>query len=372
MVGLASRVRDLAEATPATRDRVVDAVRAAAISVVILWHWVGSLTHRGLDGTVVMPNPIDEVPGGWLATWVLNVVPLFFVVGGFANLAAWDASRADTAAFLRRRLSRLLAPVAVWVTLWLAVELVAALVAAAGSGRHRWLWQWFPGVLTPLWFVLAYVGVTVAVPLTARWHRRHGTRALAVLAGAVVLGDVLARGWGLSVVGWVSGALVWVAVHQLGYVWRDRGEGFGARTRAATAVTGLGALLVLTGLLGYPRSMVAVQGQGESNLWPPNATVLALAVFQLGLVWLLAPAAAALLRRRRVWQPVVAVNAAALTLFVWHMTAYAAVFWLTERIGLAPGGRPTSDWVVARPLWLLAPGLVLALLVAIFVRFERR
>jgi hypothetical protein len=30
-----------------------------------------------------MPNPIHVVPGGWLATWLLQVMPVFFLVGGY-------------------------------------------------------------------------------------------------------------------------------------------------------------------------------------------------------------------------------------------------------------------------------------------------
>ncbi|MGH3910881.1 MAG: acyltransferase family protein, partial [Pseudonocardiaceae bacterium] len=87
---------------------MVDATRAAAILVVIAWHWAGSMTHCDADGTLVMPNPIADVPGGWLATWVLQVMPAFFVVGGFANLASWNSalrSGSGSAEFLRRRMA---------------------------------------------------------------------------------------------------------------------------------------------------------------------------------------------------------------------------------------------------------------------------
>lgn len=118
--------------------------------------------------------------------------------------------------------------------------------------------------------------------------------------------------------------------------------------------------------------MVAGAGEDGSNLWPTNATVVALAVLQLGLIWLVAPAAARVLRRTVLWRPIVAVNAAALTLFVWHMTAYAAVFVLVEQLGFVPAGRASPSWVLARPLWLLGPAVVLAGLVAVFLRVERR
>jgi hypothetical protein len=88
-------------ATPAGRDRTVDLMRAVSIAVVVLWHWAGSVTHRR-DGEIVMPNPIDQVPLLWLATWVGQVMPVFFLVGGFANLAG-DRAAGSARAFLRAR-----------------------------------------------------------------------------------------------------------------------------------------------------------------------------------------------------------------------------------------------------------------------------
>jgi hypothetical protein len=357
-------VAALADATPAGRDRVVDAVRAAAIVVVILWHWVGSLTHRGPDGVIVMPNPVDVVPGGWLATWVLQVMPAFFVVGGFANLAGWDAAGRRAGVFLRRRARRLFAPLGVWIVGWLAVEVVATLAGAATP-----LIAWFPGVLTPLWFLGVYALVTALVPVTARWHRRAGVSTFLLLALAVGAAEVVRLGVGGPVTGGVSSALVWLLVHQLGYVWRDRGR-LTAREALGVVGAGLGGLAVLTGLLGYPRSMVG--GAEGSNLWPTTPAVVALAVLQLGLVALVAPALDRLLRRRRPWRCVVAVNATAMTLFVWHMTAFAVVFLLVEHLGAAPGGVPDPGWLAARPLWLVAPAVVLAALVVVFRRVESR
>jgi hypothetical protein len=58
----------LVDATPATRDRVVDLLRAASICVVVLWHWSLSITHWRDDGTLTMPNPIGDVPGEWALT----------------------------------------------------------------------------------------------------------------------------------------------------------------------------------------------------------------------------------------------------------------------------------------------------------------
>jgi hypothetical protein len=68
----------LVDATPVTRDRVVDLLRVASICVVVLWHWSLSITHWRSDGTLTMPNPIGDVPGKWSLTWVLQVMPVLF------------------------------------------------------------------------------------------------------------------------------------------------------------------------------------------------------------------------------------------------------------------------------------------------------
>jgi hypothetical protein len=157
--------------------------------------------------------------------------------------------------------------------------------------------------------------------------------------------------------------------HQLGYLWRTDGAAWTTGRRAGIAAAGMFGLVLLT-TLGYPRSMVALPSDTESNMFPPNATIAALATFQLGLILLAAPLAARPLQRRWVWRVVVAVNATALTLFVWHMTAYAGFLWIFESLGGRLSAEPTLQWWLQRPWWLLGPGLVLAALVALFARAE--
>jgi peptidoglycan/LPS O-acetylase OafA/YrhL len=126
----------LAEATPAGRDRAIDFLRALAIGVVVIWHWALSVTHR-TGGRLVMPNPIHDVPLGLLATWLFQVLPVFFIVGGYANLAAWDSvgrSGGGPGRFLRKRLARLLGPTAVFAVVWLVVEVALRLPAPGYPG----------------------------------------------------------------------------------------------------------------------------------------------------------------------------------------------------------------------------------------------
>ena len=69
---------------------------------------------------------------------------------------------------------------------------------------------------------------------------------------------------------------------------------------------------------------------------------------------------------RRNHTATVLANGVAMTVFCWHMTALVAVIGLAGLVGLELGDQATLGWWLARPLWVLLPGVVLAGLVALF------
>jgi peptidoglycan/LPS O-acetylase OafA/YrhL len=352
-------VDDLVEATPAARDRVVDLLRALSIAVVVLWHWSLSITHWR-DGALTMPNPVGDVPGLWAATWLLQVMPVFFFVGGYANLAGWQAARRDgagaAARFLRSRLRRLLGPVVPWLGCWLAVDLAGR----AAGGRS--VVEWGIVVFVPLWFLGVYAGVVLATPVTARLHARWRWRVPAALATAALTADALrvSHERGESVAGLAGSACVWLFCHQLGYFWRDGTLLAAGRRRAGALVAvGVGGLVVLTAVGPYPAAMVATRGGGTSNMFPTTACIAALATFQLGAVLWLHPRLDAWLQRRSAWRAVVAANGLAMPVFCWHMTALVAFLSLYERAGFTLSAEPTAEWWLTRPVWVVGPGIVL-------------
>jgi hypothetical protein len=369
----------LVDATPDSRDRVVDLLRAVSICVVVVWHWTFSILHWH-DGALRMPNPVGDVPGLWAATWLLQVMPLFFLVGGYANLAGWEATvrrGGGAREFLAKRFARLLRPVAVYVVAWTVLDL-----AWRASGGRSVL-DWGLVVFVPLWFLGVYAGVVALVPVTARLHggagahngRRRAVGTLAALAIGVAVADIARLGYGVDAgggTGLAGSAFVWVLCHQLGYWWRDGSlVAGGRRVAVAVTATGLGALALLTGLGPYSRSMVAIRGEDTSNMFPTTACIAALAVLQLGVVLLVRDRLDAWLRRRRpAWRAVVAANGVAMTVFCWHMTALVAFVGLYQAAGLTLPAEPTAGWWLARPVWLVGPGVVLALLVAGLARFE--
>src|SRR3954451_10757500 len=113
----------LAAATPATRDRYVDLLRVGSLGVVVLGHWLMAVVVTGPDGAVRTTNLLTIVPTLQPLTWLLQVMPVFFLVGGFSHATAVASVRrrgGRYADFVRSRAGRLLRPTAVFVAVWLA------------------------------------------------------------------------------------------------------------------------------------------------------------------------------------------------------------------------------------------------------------
>jgi Acyltransferase family len=63
-------------------------MRGFSLLIVIAWHWCFTIILWKSDGPHAT-NPIGFTDGMWTITWLLQVMPLFFYVGGFSNLVAW-------------------------------------------------------------------------------------------------------------------------------------------------------------------------------------------------------------------------------------------------------------------------------------------
>lgn len=367
-------VRELVDATPNDRDRVVDLVRGFSIGVVVLWHWTFSVT-RWSDGALSMPNPIGEASGLWLLTWIFQVMPLFFVVGGFSNLAGWTSlskqrSTGVGRSFVVSRAKRLGLPAGAMLGTWLVLD-VAIRTFRPGTPS---VFAWGAVVFVPLWFLATYGAVTALVPITARLHRAAPATTLVVLIASIALADTVRFGLGVHAAGYVTTAAVWLFAHQLGYLWRDGTlVSCGRDVLIAMTLAGLVGLVVTTNTGIYPRSTVAVEGEWLSNMFPTTAPIACLAVFQLGLVLLARPALNRwLVRSRSAWNAVVSVNAVAMTVFCWHMTALVAAVAVWNLAGFELLAEPTVAWWIQRPVWLIAPAVALVPLARLFMRVELR
>ncbi|MFM6850780.1 MAG: acyltransferase family protein, partial [Terrabacter sp.] len=315
-------------ATPAERDRWVDTLRVGSLLVVVLGHWL--MVAITPDGRIT--NALAVVPGLQPLTWLLQVMPLFFLVGGVAHahtLASLErrhqAGPGRYAAFFRARARRLLRPTLAFLAAWVALGVAAHLTGLTARPGDAGRLARDALVMVPqlLWFVGIYLGACAFAPLMRRLHERFGMAVVAVLVVLAVVVDVVRFSGGPGLVGNLNFALVWLALHQLGFAWRD-----GLLTTARgwlMAVAGYGAMGLAVAFGPYPVSMVGLPGEAVSNMAPPTAALLAQGVGICGLAVVLRPVMARVLARPRVWRVVVSVAPFAMTAFLWHLTALMAV-----------------------------------------------
>jgi len=360
----------LAERTPAERNRYVDLLRALSIMAVISGHWLIAAPHL-VDGHVQLGHMLGIAPWTQWLTWGFQVMPVFFIVGGYSNSASWSAAARSNRKYgdwLAGRLDRLFGPLMPLILIWAIAGVVAHLAGVAPQvvklGSQA--------ALVPTWFLSVYLLMVMLVPLTFRAWQRWGFYSLAGLIVGAALIDLIGFRSTLGWLRWVNYLFVWLSVHQLGYAWRD-GRFSTTWKRILLCVAGLLSLWALIRFADYPRSMVGVPGSGESNTLPPTLAMLALGCAQAGLLWSLESPARRLLNNVRFWAATVLINGMIMTIYLWHLTLMVAVIAISavnDGVGLHlyPG---SSGWWATRPLWMGMLALLLIPFIALFGWLER-
>jgi hypothetical protein len=365
-----SRAREMAIKAPVERNRYVDFLRAFSILAVVVGHWLVAAPSMK-DGAVEGGHLLGIVPWTQWLTWGFQVMPIFFLVGGFSNALSWSATQrggGSYSAWFSARVQRLINPVLPLFVIW---TLFALFGTALGVDR-KIVSLATQLALIPVWFLVVYLLVSALVPITYAAWKRFGLGSFwGLVAGAIVV-DAATLIFKVPMINFANFAFVWLAVHQLGYAWS---EGYFAdRGRALTwGVGGFGALGLLVGFGPYPVAMIGVPGAEMTNSMPPTLALLALGIGQTGLALALEPAGRRMLDNLRIWTGVVLVNGMIMTIYLWHLTAFVLVLvgaWLLGGAGLdvAPG---SSTWWTARPLWFALYIITLFPLILLFSRYER-
>jgi peptidoglycan/LPS O-acetylase OafA/YrhL len=331
----------------ARRDLVVDLARVWCVLLVVVIHLL--MIGVGLDGggAIVVSRPLEAQRWFAAATWIGQIMPLFFALGGFTALTAWRSlrRRGGTALdFVRARTMRLATP-----ALPLFVFFAVVIGAATAVGVDPALLETVAaGAGTPLWFLAAFLLVQCLVPVLAALHERAPRRTLASLALAAVVVDAVRVATGVDAIGLVNLVFVWGFAQQLGFWYAD---GWFRRLPAPRLVWIAAAayLLIWPGVAAgwYSPDML-------TNLNPPTVPLMLLGLAQVCLLTLLHAPLSRLMARRAAQAVVFAVGARAMTIYLWHLPVIIAVAGLTL---LIPGAAPepaTPAWWIARPVVLVA------------------
>ena len=350
---------------PAHRDSYVDFMRAFSLLVVVAWHWVFTIVIWKDDGPHAT-NPIGFTTGLWAVTWLLQVMPLFFYVGGYSHLVAWRRAQAKGQhlnQFVLRRMRGLAVPTLTLLGVWVGFG-----IALGAIFDLRWIGKAVLLVVSPLWFMGVYLMLIALLPLFLWLHERWDTIVLvflATIAGAV---DILRFQFGHEWLGIINMIAVWALCHQLGFFY----ERLVAATRRADWTLLWAGLAALAGLVAsdlYPGSMVGVPGE-TSNMAPPTLCIVALVAFQAGFAEVIRPRVEVRLLRPRWAQVNETINRFSMPLFLFHTTGMA--LHRAARYALA-GNRnearePTLWWWLYRPLAFIGPLLFTLPVIYLFGR----
>ena len=261
----------------------MDLLRAGSLVIVVLGHMLMAVVvWRGTSLRV--DNLLEEIPELKLATWALQVMPVFFAAGAIANRMSITSATArgePWRSWLWHRVRRFVRPVVFYVAIVIPLAYALAEIVPDAAGPL--------GKLSTqlLWFLGVYVLITAATPWEIRLARNGLPAIFALLIGVVVID--LARFHVWAGFGAVNFVLVWFMAATLGLIVRDRVD----HDRRTLAFLALGALavnivLVVVTELPYPISMVGMPGERVSNMSPPTL-VLALhsvvLVAVMGLAW---------------------------------------------------------------------------------------
>ena len=360
----------LAAEAKVDRNRAVDAYRALAMLAVALGHWAAISVALDEDGAIHAGNALAEAPQLAWITWIFQVMPLFFVVGGFSSAMSLDAhfrSGGRGADWVAARLRRMLAPATVLAGTWLAL-----LVAGAALGFGGIVAAGAVASAIPLWFLANYtIDTAIAPTVLPAFRRRPG---LVVGGGLAVFGAIEALGFaGVPHVGQLNWVLGWLLFQVAGFAWRDGLLPTG-RTMGRIALILWAAALALVTVGPWPVAMVHHEGLAHSPTHPPSLALLVFGAAYSATAIAFAPAVSRFLSRSpRAWTAVVAGNAVSLTVYLWHFTAFVVVAAIAYAAGLLPTAAVASGaWWLQKAPMMVAAAIVLALIVAAVSGVERR
>lgn len=343
------RTREQVLAATVDRDRVVDAVKAGALCLVILGHSLA--WNVAPDGTA--SNTLEAAPAAAPLTWVVQTLPLFFLVAG-TGLAR--VGSAPTPERIASRVQRLTAPALPLMTATLLLSLIAERLVSPDAGAAAGL---LPTQL--LWFLGVYLMLVAVSPILVRMQSAWWLPAALLAIGAV---DVL-RVRVDETLGWLNLVLVWSLFAGAGMSLPRLRTLPRRLTASALGLSTVGAVaLVLTG--PYSAALITTTATpGITNLAPPTLVLALAGIAQVSVLLLVWPLLVKVLRRDTVWVAVALLASRAMELYLWHMLGFTLAIGVVLSAGLAPDTLSLAWWLlhlavlvlVVGTVWLAAPGL---------------
>ncbi|BBX87092.1 acyltransferase family protein [Mycolicibacterium aubagnense] len=326
MARLLPDFRTVIDRTAPDRDRSIDVARLGALLVVMFGHCallLATITAAGVQ----IGNTLGAVPSLQPATWVLQVMPLFFFAGGAAGIHSWrDGTPWGTWLFTRAQ--RLCRPALWYLGAWTAALIVVRFTmgaeSAAALGNEA---------VALLWFLGTYLIVLAFVPALAQLRSgRSAALVVAALLAVAALGDWARISTHTLAAGAANLIVVWLIPMVIGAVYAHR---FAAPRTALIVAAGTLAVQVALAKFGpYDVSLVVTGNERMSNVTPPTLLLALQCIWMPSLFIACTGAVRRWAQRPRVWYLIVVGNSGAMTLYLWHIVAIAIATFGLHAAGL--------------------------------------
>jgi len=340
------------------RDLTLDLARVFAVLLVVVIHLLEVGVGTGPHGLSIS-RPLEHQPWFNAVTWVFQIMPLFFVVGGFASLTAWRSlvrRGGGSADYVTSRVLRLAQPAFPLFVFYVVVVGAATLIGV----DPKLLGPVVLGAGSPLWFLAAYGLCQAVVPFAVHWHLRAPKRTLLVLLLGAIIVDAARYSTGNNAVGLLNLFFVWVLIQQFGFWYAD--GWFDRRSwwqLVLVALASWATLFPLTIWGPYSPDML-------TNLNPPTVPLIALGLSQACVLRLLRPVLGRLMQTRGARAAVFLIGSRLMTIYLWHLPI---IIILAGVALLIPGASPepgSSAWWWSRiPIYALVLALLFVLSLAV-------
>ncbi len=291
-----TRALSVADRTPESRNRLIDFLRVFSITIVVFGHWLAAAPYEA-GGELTLSHVLDIGDSGiHYLTWLLQIMPIFFMVGGYSNAKSLSAAQrkgTKRRTWLAARYVRLVTPIVPFLIVW------SVLVPIFGGFVDLELLKLGSQVAAvPLWFLAVYLLAVALAPWTFRAWQRWRWKTLWVPVFIAVAFDILRVNpdwfsWA-TYPSWTNYIWVWLTVHQIGYAWAERDGELAPKTGWAVTGVGLAGLIGLTVFGPFPVPLIGVEGEAFSNTTPPSIVLFAQTLVQIGLISVVGGASQAL------------------------------------------------------------------------------
>lgn len=240
--------------TTTERELLIYAARALSVCLVVLFHaglWRVSHGPHGCTARTMELGPV-----GWYGSWLLMVMPVFFVAGGYAHAIVVDKMHrrgTGLAHYWANRGRRLVGPTTEFVTIFAVPATIAAWTGHLDQAvfvSHN--------LTKLLWFLVTYLLIVLLAPALVAAHDRFGHLATAAPFAAATAVDLWAiRAHTLDLRYW-NLAFAWLACHQIGIAHQRGFLRRGPLWQPMAAITVGVAMIVLLLHSGWPVPAVGV------------------------------------------------------------------------------------------------------------------